>query len=167
MSKLKYDENPDYNKLRSIFRGGISGKDEWKLDLPLSIASSTSQVALKRKSVEPSSPVEKKVSKKNSTPKPKNIKKTAKQMKSPVKTPVKSPVPTGSKVVTPKVPGRQKTLAARKRSRSRSPADALSSKKNDTEASKKTTKRRVKRRKAVSTTDASIQTSPGFASASK
>ena len=86
------------------------------------------QVALKRKSVEPSSPVEKKVSKKNSTPKPKNIKKTAKQMKSPVKT----PVPTGSKVVTPKVPGRQKTLAARKRSRSRSPADALSSKKNDT-----------------------------------
>jgi hypothetical protein len=54
------------------------------------------QVAQKRKSVEPSSPVEKKVkpatkvSKKNSTPKPKNIKKTAKQMKSPVKTPVKS-----------------------------------------------------------------------------
>ena len=105
------------------------------------------QVAKKRKSVEPCSPVEKKarpatkVSKKASTPKSKNIKKTVKQVKSPVKTPVKSPVPTGSKVVTPKVPGRQKTLskpqtpkltlAARKRSRSRSPADALSSKKND------------------------------------
>jgi hypothetical protein len=44
VSKLKYDENPDYNKLRNIFRGGISGKDEWKLDLPLSIASLTSQV---------------------------------------------------------------------------------------------------------------------------
>jgi hypothetical protein len=66
------------------------------------------QVAKKRKSVEPCSPVEKKarpatkVSKKASTPKSKNIKKTVKQ--------VKSPVPTGSKVVTPKVPGRQKTL---------------------------------------------------------
>lgn len=184
VSKLKYDENPDYNKLRSIFRGGISGKDEWKLDLPLSIASSTSpRGAQKRKSVEPCSPVEKKVklatkvSKKDSTPKPKNIKKTVKQAKSPVKTPIESPIQTGSKVATPKIPGRPKTpsrpqtpkltLAARKRSRSRSPAAALSSKKNNTDASKKTTKRRVRRRKAVSTTDASIQTSPGFTSASK
>lgn len=106
------------------------------------------QGAQKRKSVEPCSPVEKKVklatkvSKKDSTPKPKNIKKTVKQAKSPVKTPIESPIQTGSKVATPKIPGRPKTpsrpqtpkltLAARKRSRSRSPAAALSSKKNNT-----------------------------------
>jgi hypothetical protein len=38
------EQNTQGSWLRSIFRGGISGKDEWKLDLPLSIASSTSQV---------------------------------------------------------------------------------------------------------------------------
>lgn len=46
VSKMKYEDVPDYNKLRSIFRGGISGKDEWKIDLPLSVASSSKKVCI-------------------------------------------------------------------------------------------------------------------------
>ena len=46
ISKLKYEEVPDYNKMRGIFRGGIVGKDEWKIDLPHSIASSSAKVCI-------------------------------------------------------------------------------------------------------------------------
>ncbi|VDI28164.1 vaccinia related kinase [Mytilus galloprovincialis] len=194
VSKMKYEDVPDYNKLRSIFRGGISGKDEWKIDLPLSVASSSKKTAQKRKSAgEPFSPVEKKVKsaarvtkkEKESTPKPKADKKTVKnikspsastprQIKSPVNTPkhITSPRATVSKVATPKIPGKpasrhgtpKLTLAGRKRSRSRSPAPASSNVKKG--SPKKSTKRRVKRRKAVQTSDASMQTSPGFSSGS-
>ncbi|CAG2215612.1 VRK [Mytilus edulis] len=178
VSKMKYEDVPDYNKLRSIFRGGISGKDEWKIDLPLSVASSSKKTAQKRKSAgEPFSPVEKKVKsaarvtkkEKESTPKPKAVKKTVKnikspststprQIKSPVNTPkhITSPRATVSKVATPKIPGKpasrhgtpKLTLAGRKRSRSRSPAPASSNVKKG--SPKKSTKKKGKETKSRS-----------------
>lgn len=39
VKKLQYEEEPDYNKLRDLFRSGlkkIGWKDEWKIGLPLS-----------------------------------------------------------------------------------------------------------------------------------
>lgn len=181
VSKMSYEQVPDYNMLKNLFRGGITGKDEFKLDLPLSIASSSSKTAEKRKSTEPFSPVEKKlksakVPKKDkvSTPKPKTVKKTAQNIKSPVNTPklVKSPgiVKSPNHInnpVRPKTTHTPKlTLAARKRSASKSPATVKATNKPDSGTPKQSTKRRVKRRKAVSTTDACMQTSPGFSSGS-
>jgi hypothetical protein len=42
ISKLGYEEKPDYNKYKTLFRDGLKKlgvKDEWKLHLPLGGAS--------------------------------------------------------------------------------------------------------------------------------
>lgn len=197
VSKLKYDEVPDYNKLRSLFKSGLSGKDEWKMDLPTS--TQKTQTGVKRKSMEPGTPVEKRA---RTTPKPKITKKTAKntsnsitspshgkstplkkQGRSPLKSPVKS-LSKSSPYKSPAMKSRQQisspsahraspasssrratpkaSVVAKKQSRSRTPVDSVETK----EGKKNATKRKVKRRKAVPTSDASIQTSPGFPSSS-
>lgn len=170
VKELQYEEEPDYGKLRDLFKGGLKKmgwKDEWIIDLPLSGPRSSPKKAVKRKNEDsfldsPRSPKVKKKStaanKKDSTPKVKVVAKKSSKKVTPARKQVKSPAASSFRALSAssvKSPLQKSPRMGAQNARSTKSVVLNGSPR------KVSTKRFVKRRKAV-TVDASIQTSPGF-----